>query len=815
MSYHPLSARHLWLLFPIIAAIFLLRLNYSRVERIDYLMGIGGGGVAARSAESATGYEGGIRELIIPEHITNSYAWVQTTQQSLAEGELRVRRIDYENAPHGREVHMASPYRWWLSVLAKLHHWFSGAPAGVSVERITGWADPLLHLVLLGIMTFVTARTFGRVAAVVVAMGVAGWFPFAAGFLPGVPEGFTLSLFLSPLGIFALLAGLRNMDTDLPGGKESGGASGWFATGGIIAGLGLWTGISFYVPLILGMGTGGLFAAWAQRRSEDGRRISSTHWRIWSWAGAATVLVGYLLEYFPSHLGGWEMRAVHPIYALAWIGGGELIARMIAWIHRGRSAWTPSGIGATIAALGALASLPFAMWKTANPGYLAFDVLSFRLTKQADGIMASNLWEWISGGGLDATKTATLLPLAFVGLAVWLVFRRATAPGQRAGLLLAMGPAVLAAAIGCQHIRWLQPMVAALLILALAAGATFRSGGWSQPFSWITPGLAALIGAIGWFQLIPPKGEADSNVLTLAELEGLVERDLGHWIARRSPDDRPAVVHAPPSMTTGLSFYGGFDGLASLAWENKDGISAALRVVISTSTDESLALLEQRGVTHIIIPTWDPFWDSYKHSASVQANELFFVTLDRWVLPPWLRPIPYQLPRIPGFEGQNVRVLEVVDPQDEPVAAARLAEYFVEMGQPQNAQLAGNLLKRYPADFGALVARAQVSVATGDSAGFDELLDTLLPRLAGGADRRLLWDRRVSLVSVLARAKKYDLAKEQAEKCVAEMDEYHLRTLTDYSLLHLLRIAKAMGIEFPDPRLRTLAYDLLPPDMRQ
>src|SRR5256885_15769929 len=57
-------------------------------------------------------------------------------------------------------------------------------------------------------------------------------------------------------------------------------------------------------------------------------------WRAWAFGGAVTSLAAYLIEYFPSHLGSWELRAIHPLYGLAWLGGGELLARTTAWIQR-------------------------------------------------------------------------------------------------------------------------------------------------------------------------------------------------------------------------------------------------------------------------------------------------------------------------------------------------------------------------------------------------------------------------------------------------------------------------------------------------
>jgi hypothetical protein len=328
---------------------------------------------------------------------------------------------------------------------------------------------------------------------------------------------------------------------------------------------------------------------------------------------------------------------------------------------------------------------------------------------------------------------------------------------------------------------------------------------------WLWFGTVSLMFAVGVFQLTPFRSTGAKNVLSLPEVEGLVERDLAHWLAKHSPAKDATIVMAPPGLTSTLCYYGGVKGLGTFAWENKDGLSVSLRVVISTSREEAQALLRRREVTHIVIPSWSPFFDEYTRSASVQTGEMFFVGLNRWSLPLWLRPIPYELPKIAGFESHSVVVFEIVEEQDEPLAISRVAEYFVEMGQMDRAKATGQALKRFPADFGALVARAQVEAALGDAAAFNALMETVVRRLSSGADRRLAWDRRVSLAVVLARAQKMDLARKQVERCLSEIDESRIRSLTTFALFHLEFLRTKFGLEVADPQLRTLISELSPP----
>ncbi len=94
--------------------------------------------------------------------------------------------------------------------------------------------------------------------------------------------------------------------------------------------------------------------------------------------------------------------------------------------------------------------------------------------------------------------------------------------------------------------------------------------------------------------------------------------------------------------------------------------------------------------------------DVYARLGEGQIEGTFLGRLREWRLPPQLRPVPYLIPTISGFEGQSVTVLEVVEEQDDATMVSRLAEYFVEMGQQDLAARTSQTLKRFPADPGAI-----------------------------------------------------------------------------------------------------------------
>jgi hypothetical protein len=323
-------------------------------------------------------------------------------------------------------------------------------------------------------------------------------------------------------------------------------------------------------------------------------------------------------------------------------------------------------------------------------------------------------------------------------------------------------------------------------------------------------GLAFLPGLV---QLLPPAA-ADGNIaFTRLEVEGLIERALAHWIADHA-GPAGAVILVPPDRTTSWCFHGGLRGLGSANWENRDGLEATVRIVTATTANEAQTLLAQRGVTHIIIPSWDSDLDEFARWTLRNPEDAFIMALHHWALPLWLRPLPYKLPTVAGFADQSVVILEVTDEGNRAASLGRLAEYFIEMQQLELAASTGEALQRYPTDLGALVALAQVEKARGDAAEFAKTFDAVLSSVASGSDRTLAWDRRVSLAVVLAQGGREDLAREQVQRCLEGLDETRIRSLTTGSLFRLQVLCRAVGFSIPDHRLRELGSRLLPAELR-
>ena len=786
------AAATFWILL-VLAVVWTGFNQQARIQRIQRVTDLPEWSVDAPKPDPAspTGYAGGWRRLILPEHNHRSFLWIAQTQQMLAEGRGRVRHIGYENAPHGRESNLPSPYAWWLAALASADSALTGQPAGIAVERAALYGDPLLHLLLLAAAGGLALRWLGPTVAALLVLGGAAWFPLAGNFLSGAPDSDSLLIGTNVLAWSALLGALR--------AATPADADRRLMLAGACGGFGLWLDAPVQIMLAAGLVVGAV--AWRLVAKADSGLLSPRAWRLWGLAGAIVALAGYLVEYAPGDMRA-RLEANHPLHALAWLAAGECLARLTRpGVVAGGKEWA-----GRLAVLAAVLALPvgFALGDSLLPWQLKPDPGRLSVLHN---LGADHLFGWIARDGLSLPLVATLLPWGLAIVVAGLAWRR----GERGPVVLLAGPCVVLLLLAAwQPCWWGFAQVAALgwLLSVPAAGHGFRP-------------VAGLIVALpGLVVLFQPRGAADSLQLAESELIGVIERDLAHALSRQRADGRLLVL-APPELTTALHYYAGIRGLGTLAWENRAGLSAAARIASATSPEEALHLVGQRGVTHIVMPSWDRFLEEYAglgragKTAAAAAQNSFVAAIQRWEQPAWLRPRAHTIAPIAGFEGQRIDVFEVVDEQDAAGAMSRLAEFFVETGRLELAASARGELQRYPAHLGALAALAKVDAAHRDSAAFAGTLARLMPVLeAGGGRRALPWDRRVSLAVVLATARKEAEAREQLERCLREATDERLRSLSGQSLFQLLTLAKRRGLELPTPELARLAMALLPPEAR-
>jgi hypothetical protein len=747
-------------------------------------------------------------------------------------GRWRVREEHYDNAPTGRTILSPSLYRGWLGIVAHADHWLSGRPLGLSVEHASRIADPILFVLLLATAAVFAGRSFGALAAVVFSIALVTLFPFGGAFVPAQPTNGGLLLVFAAISFLLLLRGVQAARTTCPEDADRSNlanaddvvtkpcatrAARWFFASGVALGIVLWIDAVRAVPVVAGVALGGFVELWLSRRPTTSNTVPlALPWRPWALGGAATTLAAYLLEYYPGYLGSLHLREIHPLYGVAWLGFGELLAQT------GIAAQSPVRLWRNYRAvismlLGAVAvaAVPAALVLSEQRDLFTNDPLATCLTNLSGSPVAQNLWTWLVHDGPSLTFVATCCPLLLIGAGLLLLFLHPTDRVSRSMLSITIGAAVVTAVYGCFQLRSWNEFDATVLALALAMAVTACRVFDRYLLRGAYVGLTLLIltpGAV----LLGEKAVADRRApVSGIEVQSLIERDLAHWLAKQSGPGG-AVVLAPPNLTMSLIYYGGLSGLGTPFLDNKAGFLAATRIAGASSPDEAQAVAQARNLSYIVIPSWDNFLEEYAKRGASDAQHTLTALLLNWLPPRWLRPVPYHLPKAPGFEDQSVVIFRVVEVQDNPTALSYLAEYFAEMEMlDQAGRVAEALANSYPADLGGAAARAIVARARQDTDAFTHAFTDAQDAIARGDDEILAWDRRVSLAIALVDGRRLDQAKDQVKRCLSEIDESHLRSLTTVSLHRLLVMCRSFGLKIDNPSLNSLAQQLLPAELRE
>jgi hypothetical protein len=723
----------------------------------------------------------------------------------LADGKWRIHQVESDNAPYGRELHSSSPYRWWLTLCTKVDRAISGRPLGPAVEHAAYFADPLLHFVfLIGTAAFVAYR-FGFPSAAAASLALATLMPWSAKFIPGAPDHHGLAQGCTVVGTLFLLAGAISPTR----------AAKWFFCAGVASGCGFWINLAGELPVIGGTVVGALLTAWMARCNGKADH-EPLPWAYWSYGGAAASLVGYALEYMPGPV-VLRLEVVHPLHALTWIGGGVLLTRTVGWIQQGTFVRHGRDIISLSLAGLALISIPLSLLLSGRHDGLLVDPISDQLTDLPLDSVALNLAVWIVRKGLDLTTWATVLPIILPGMAWWLLHRRTTT-ALRPALAFALGMTVFTLLLACVRLRWwnsFESTLPALIVIATALLASERLS-WNAALLWWACLAMAL--APGVILLCRDSITAKSDTFSETEALRLVERDLAHWLATHT-DPREAIVVAPPAMTASLYFHGSLRGVGTLHWENAAGLTYTIRVVNAPTPSRGLELIEERHITHLIIPSWETTLDDYvtlaRELKTGAEGQTLLGAIHGWAIPRWLKPIAYRLPQIEGLEGHSVVVLEVVEEMEDALAISRLADYFIEMGQPDLAESLRSALERFPNDLNALIAQGQLAISRDDRRALQTIADRLPSFLTRGPARSLFIDRRIILAAVLTQAGRFDLAKPEIAKCATEIRLRNIRSLSLNTLMHFHALLKAADLKIVDPASRQLAVQLVPPSLRQ
>lgn len=759
----------------------------------------------ARDAASATGFAQGQRRLVVPGHHAPSFWWIMEAQQAVEQGRFRLRHIDHDAAPEGRETRRTAPYRWWLIAVGWLQGTVTGETPGQAIERGALFADPLLLALLLVGGAVYLARCHGPGAAAGFVAGGIALFPLAANFQPGAPDAHSLAWVLALGSVLPLLVAW-------PGDGSGRRPRFHFVAAGIMGGLGFWNDAPSQAPVLLAVFLGGLAGSFIRLRGA-GERPAPLPWRAWAGAGALTTLGAALFEFAPDHL-SWSLDAVHPVQAVAWWGVGGLLHAADRWFRSGRAGFGGRERAFFGAAVLALAAWPVVAITGGTGALLAPDFYALKLANHPRAGLAANLGAWLGQPGGSGAKWATLLPglLLPVLLGLVLAGEKDRERRSRLGFVLAAAAGVMVLAF--LQLRWWN-LLDVFLLIALAL--LFAPGAGGRGVCRLVAALALLPGLIvGFPPAVTGKPPGDLSPL---EAQVLIARDFAYGLVKRGGAE-PIVLFSTPLFSSAAAYYGGFRTVVSNDDGNRSGYDRAVRLASASTEQEMSVLLRSRGITHVALPLWDPILDQLVRighglpAGPPLPQNALAVALREWDFPPWMRPLDCLVPNEPGFTGYELRAFALQPDQEPDMSLSHLADFFLERGQVREALAVTASLKAYPRSAAALGAVANVHFARRDGAALKQTLEALIPQLGRRTARNLPADRRISLAALLARTNHADLARDQLVACFAALDPAALRTLTPGSVVNLVTLSRSLDIRFPDQELEALALDLLPPTVR-
>jgi len=419
-----------------------------------------------------------------------------------------------------------------------------------------------------------------------------------------------------------------------------------------------------------------------------------------------------LLEYFPNHM-GWRLEVNHPLYALAWLGAGDLLARVCGWRagqHPFRSGWKSWVItGASMAAVAApvlvIAAVAHQTFWVADRFLLLLHneyILEFQTFLEIfrANPSAAAIWEYFG------------IPVLILFGAGFLFGTKRIAPAWRASFGLLLPPALVTFGLALWQVRWsiISLSIWTLGVLLLAAAYANRTGRRSRIFEWgvVAAFLVAFCGLplaslLGWTHR-----EELANNLPKAAIPSLLARDVSQRLLQASPDRLPRIL-AAPTTSTDLTYFSGAETLGTLYWENLDGLKRAAGIFGKATEAEAKAAIVSADITHILVATWDDFGSAYVSLlqkaglTDVKPEDTFLAQLLIEKAPPdWLRPLYYPIPE--GFNiTEDLKLFAVMPDQTPSEAQLHRGIYAVDARDRETAlEILEPLLAADPANIQVL-----------------------------------------------------------------------------------------------------------------
>lgn len=631
-----------------------------------------------------------IRNSIVPTFGIDGCWWIMHAEEMIHSKQLRVRRTHLDNAPDGREVHWSSGIIWLLAGGAILLKNLGYGNLQESVTLAAVCIGPLLFLFFATSWFFLVRRFFDPLTAA-----------FSIFLFTSIPPVFSMfqfgncdhhglvSAFLST-GVFLFTCSLLAWEGSLPKVEKPELLN---KASALLLAAGLWVSAATALPVLAALGAG-LCARLLLTQKLALSAIPLGACRKWALTGCFSSIAFYLLEYFPFHM-GWRLEVNHPLYAIAWLAGGELLERLNRKASGGVFLHFNIPDMLVLLATVVICTLPVVLIKLYPE---TFFWVSDRFLL--------NLHQWHINEFqpfFDALDEENIL-LSIFHCFIWPIlvvstlglawrFRRLDRRVVVA-LLPALCVTVFGFCLAMIQVRWIGPDLAQWAALVVIVWGLLAPGlkSWPGRTRWILalPVIVLLINP--FFSIVKwAYGESKLAGLPKEMAPNIVLRDVVQRILMMDSEKKPRILCAPTSSTQ-VAFYSGAEVLGTLYWENKNGLKAAAEIFASRSEDDTKKLIEKKGITHILLFSWDEFTVEYAKlladakGQSIDEDQLFVKKLISQETPPrWLKPLYYPIPEAFDLKDQKVMLYQVVPDQSDFDYHLNLGLYQYDAGKYDRA----------------------------------------------------------------------------------------------------------------------------------
>ena len=599
-----------------------------------------------------------------PSFAADAQVWVRHALSLLEGDSLRLRYTTIDNAPTGREVHWNSAWAWTIALAGKVEHWLTGQPLPQAVERVGIWLNPLVFAVLTIIISSWVMRRAGALLGAFVALAMIGHPRVAEGFFPSYIDHhglLTVAVLGMVLGATFMGAGWWRPRGEgglrvLPSSTDAVRQAAKFSA--LSGAFGMWVSAASAIVPIGIIGVAALASLFIQGRDarSRGAHFDGDAWRLWGRVGALGSIFFYLLEYFPSHM-GLRLESNHPFYALAWWGGGQMIAEIGERWLGGKSTWW---LEPTRLAL-PLAAILIAPATIALGGTKVFVVMDPFLSALHNQYIQEFLPLTRSLRGLGWNTFFSVV--GFENLPLLVALGTLAFTGRRAPLLLwfATIAALIFTSMAWMQSRWLLNASGSQVTLALVLVVYFTENRrlalrWGVGLA--TAGLVFLPSA--FTRTLNSREDIKARRVTPKDAVSPLARDIAAALRASQPTGEITLLSSP-NASTSIGYFGRFKTIGTLYWENCDGLKAAAALHAARSQTEAAELVRKHGVTHIAMVSDEHFIEQYcrlLHPGATDAEvkkSFGYQLLGERSIPPWLQMIPYKVPD--DLSSLNITVL--------------------------------------------------------------------------------------------------------------------------------------------------------------